>query len=762
MEIKEFSMEMRVIMEVFYDPESMFGIYAMVPVEYNRELSLNKFHNVSLQGTTRRLSDNESYEIRFSGTHSHSKYGDYYKILEVEPERLDSVLAHDRFLKAILTDKQFKSLKEAYPNDMLVDLILEDKINTKLTKGIKKKSLATIKENVQKNSHISVLIARLNELGLTTNAINRLLEHFESSEKCVAAIDENIYNLCSIKNFGFRSIDKVALARGDNPTNKPRIKACIEFLIDSDLNEGHTWSPLEELAKKATEELSVNQNLVWDAIREFKSNSEFYIDDTRIAKAYARDMEISVYNHLKRIRDSYITPNVDNIDSRIRKIEEQQGFRFTDEQRKIINSGVKDGVMILNGKAGSGKSSLVKGLIDSIGVSNYISCALSGTAVKILAKRGIEAATIHRMLGYKNGKFLYNAKKPMDYDTIVIDEVSMINIPLLHSILSATKNGCRVIIVGDSGQLSAIGWGNGLRDLLETEAFSSYELTKVHRQAEASGILFLANSVRDGNQIMPYNSSEREAYGELQDQTVIAYTNKDSIPYDILAIAEGYKERIKKPEDLVDFQVIVPNRERGDLSVRSMNIELQQIFNNVHKHGLNRNGYIYLEGDKILAQGNSYEQMAFGSEQQFIDYLKLVDMIGEEESAESIKEEVDVYNGTMGHIKKIVGRYALIQFDGIAPLVAFEQDDLDNIDMGYAVTVHRLQGGSARHIVMGLDFGAYKLLSRQLVYTGLTRASEKGVLLAESRALHSAIANDENQKRRTFLRDIIRVDMSSC
>lgn len=764
MEVKEYNMRMRVVRQIHYNSDSLFGIYAVVPVDYNRELVLNRFYNVSIQGTTRKLSENESYDIKFEGTYSHAKYGDFYKIIEVEPEKLDSVIAHDRFLKAVLTENQFNSLKDAYPDDMLVDLILEDKIDVSLTKGIKEKSLATIKETVQKNSHLSTLISRLNGLGLTTNAIGRLLEHFGSSEKCVQAIDDNIYGLCQIPSFGFHTIDKIALGRGDNPTNEQRIKACIEFLINRDLSDGHTWSPLDELVEDATEMLNINKSMIWNMISELERDVEFYVSDTRIAMSYARNMEISAYKHLKRIRDSYIAPNVDGIDARVQRVEDEQGFKFTEEQREAIISGSQHGVIIVNGLAGSGKTATVKGLIDSLGVDDFMTCALSGSAVRVLSERGIKASTIHRMLGYRDGGFEHDELNPLPHRLVVMDEMSMIDIPLLLSTIQAIPEGSKLILVGDSGQLPPISFGHPLEDLLGVETFPSYELTQVHRQAQKSGILTLANSIRAGIQPMPYNSSGVEVYGELKDQTLMGYSKSDkgNIPYDVLRIAEGYKrDHVKTPQDLVDFQVIVPNRERGDLSVRSMNVELQQIFNDINKPYLSRNNYDFREGDKVILRGNSYKKPFFYNTQQFADYLKLVEMVGEEEASESMQNEVNAYNGTMGFISGIVKKHILIQFDGIDGLIPFEQnDDMDKIELGYAATIHQLQGTGIKNIVICADFAAFTLLSKQLFYTAITRGVLKSVLLVETNALHKAVGNDVSGARRTFLAEIAEVDIN--
>lgn len=763
MSVREFVMELEVGKELFYGEDSMFGIYSMKPVNYQREVKTNSWGSISLQGTTRRLKEGEQYEVRFEGGYSHPKYGEYFKIVEIAPERLNTVSEQDNFLRAIIADNHFLSLKNAYPDTLLVDAILEDKINTNKTKGIKAKTLAKIKTTVQNNAGISVLISRLNELELSTSKIERILKHFGSPDKAVQAIEESIYNLCELKNFGFLTVDSVALKRGDNPTNENRIYACIDHLLKTDNQEGDTWSDKEKVLTEAITMLNIDKELVVDAVEAMSGFEEYYTSDTRLAFSRVRDKEIAIYKHLKRIENSYIRPHITDIDDRIDRAELKQGFKFTDEQRHTIVECLKgNGVSIINGVAGSGKSFVVKSIVNILQEDNYMSACLSGKAANILMKNGIQSSTIHRMLKWEpasNG-FMYGLENKLPYKLLMLDEMSMNNINLTLSVLEAVKDGTMLLLVGDSGQLPSIGLasGNILRDLLDTKRFPVYEFTKVHRQAEKSGILEIASRIRSGTQLMPYNSSGREIYGELQDQTIISYADKGAIVGDIIKICRAYKPKISRPEDLFDFQVIVANRERGELSVRNLNIRLQEIFNNTDKPSLNRNGYNYLQGDKIISQGNSYGQPVFEDEFKYLDYL---DSNQEEDEMENSTREVDIFNGTLGYIYDVNVREKtiLVQFEGVQGLVAILQQDMDNIDLAYAATCHKMQGSGIRDVICGLSFDAYKLLSKQMLYTMVTRGSGKGVLLVENNAMFQAINTDVSLSRKTFLADFMRVDV---
>lgn len=755
--MNQYELEVVIITEVFYDKVKMFGIYACEPVEYNREVLRGYRGNVSIQGDTRPLKKGEKYTVKFEGDFHHKTYGAYYKILEVEVDKLDTSDAQDKFLREVISEKQFDTLKKAYPNEKLVDFILADKVNVKLTKGIKEASLNKIKENIKANMKLANLIAKLGELDISTSKLYKILEHFKSPDVALTAIETDIYKLCDIKSFGFKTVDEIALSRGDNPESKQRIEACIKYQLKQDTNEGHTWSLKNHLLTECSDLLNLPMGLVETTLGNMHESIVFQ-NETQVALKSIRKLEYEVFNHLKRISENYTPPKIENIEYKLKETEEYQGFEFTDEQRKAIIEGSQHGVMILNGVAGSGKSANVKGLIDSMGTNNYMTAALSGKAVNVLSQRGIEASTIHRMLGFQDGQFVFNEFAPLPFDVIVLDEVSMINVQLIQSVICAIPNGAKLIIVGDSGQLPAIGYGDVLRDLLATNMFPKYELTKVHRQAAKSGILKLANSIRSGNQVFPYDSAGQETFGELQDQTVIAYHNKDSIVGDLLNIAKAYKSKLVKPEDLYEFQVIVANRERGTLSVKNLNIELQAIFNDMSKPSLNRNGYEYREHDKIITQGNAYKKLKFNTVDDYFKKTNQAESMDEDEAKYFLKPyQFDLFNGTLGYIDTIdkQNKLIFIRLDGYDGVVALTEAELDKIEMAYAATVHKLQGSSIKNVIFALDYGAYKLLSKQLVYTAMTRTSLKGVALVEANALFAAIKNDASGNRRTFLADII-------
>jgi exodeoxyribonuclease V alpha subunit len=751
-----YQMDMKVKRIVSYSEERGSGIFGCEPVHYNQELIRNKYKNVALRGRARPLVEGEVYTIQFEGDYT-DDYGVYYNIIDVETEKLDTIESQNRFLKAILSPTQFETLQKAYPNEKLVDLIVANQIDTSKTKGIKEKTLDKIKDKIHTNDSLSVVIAGSEGMGFTMNQLHKINDHYKDAAKALHIIQTNIYELCRIDTFGFLTIDKVAMERGDNPYNSNRINSAISYAIQKELDNGHTWIKRGDLLDKLVKLLDLQMDSLIGYVNDLAKNDYYYANDNRITFKFVYEQEKAVLEELKRIAYAY-KPNVNEHDLhfRIKQVEAEQGFAFTDEQYQVIVEGNEHGVMVVNGKGGVGKTTLMSGIIKVYEYTNYITVALSGKAAQVLALKGIESSTIHRAIGVNQNP---DIKVQMEYDLVIGDEFSMVDVPLVLQLLQAIKSGSKLVISGDSGQLPAIGYGDVLRDLLTTDLFPSYELTKVHRQAAKSGILSLANDIRDGKQIMKYNikNTTTETYGELQDQTVIAYSSdtKGNIVHDILNIATAYKKKIIVPKDLFDFQVIVTNKDKKDLSVANLNMEMQKIFNPAESDSIVHRNQTFKINDKVIHKGNSYDISVFYSFEQFIRHIK------EDEKTPL----TTVYNGTMGIIGDVIVsdelEGVLVRFEGQVGDVFIEKKELDKIQLAYALTVHSSQGSGIKHVVFALDYGAFTLLSRQLVYTALTRAIEKGVALVEGNALHRAVTIDASGIRKTFLRDMINTELAN-
>lgn len=749
----------RVAKKLYYDQDSMFGVFSFYPIETSEEIKLHPIYdNFVVSGNCPAFIEGKEYEFTIEPSWN-KKYGDGYKFVNVKQLKLDTVEAQQDYLRQLVTEKDAKTLIDAYPNVMIVDHIKEDKIDVNKLKGIKEARLRKIKDRLVQFETISVALVELKDLGVSLNSLQRLINHFGSQEMLIQKVKENIYSLCEVDMFAFKTVDKYAMKRGDNPESPYRIKACFEHVIKENGNDGHTWISIEDLIIKSEELLKIDTQTIIDTLKDIKNDkrSQFYIDDTKISLKTYYHYEKEIKRHLDRLMKTFQPPEETKS---IQEIEEELEIEFTDEQKEAIKLSQQNGVFILNGKAGTGKTTTVKGIVESTPSMFYRACALSGKAAKVLDSKGINASTIHRLLGVgKDGKFYYGEEETLPYNRIILDESSMVNSYLFYSLLKAIPDGSQIIIVGDNGQLAPVGIASVFDDLLNTNTYPKVELTKVHRQAEKSGILLSANLIRDGNKINGRYDYSQQTLGELQDMVLIPLKSREHIFDYVMEIAKGYMDKFGK-DSINDFQVLTPLKKRGDNSVERLNNALQDVFNQSDGYSIKQGSYVYKENDKIIHNGNNYEAFAYKD----LDTYKQYEWFESEELEEmDFKDDlpfrnVSVFNGTMGKIVHInfEKKEVLIQFEDIDGLVCYSQQELNKIELAYAITVHRSQGMGIKHVLFVLDYSAYTLLNKELVYTGVTRASERLVLLCENGALHKAIETNSGNTRNTFLKELLR------
>jgi len=493
--------------------------------------------------------------------------------------------------------------------------------------------------------------------------------------------------------------------------------------------------------------------------------------------------------NLIRIRDNYVPPVLEDIDESIQLAERKLGVKYTEEQLETIKECFKHGVYIINGKSGAGKTTILKGItqiIEDFGRS-YHGAVLSGKGSMVMTSKGIKSSTIHRLLGYDGDGFKHSEDNPLPYHTIILDEASMTSADLWNSITTAISNGSSLICSGDSGQLPNLQAGDIMRDLLNSNIFKHRELRQIHRQAADSGVIEIAHKIRNGEQITSYNREITEKFGVREDLSIITRNKpkKDSVSilewwseedikeaqnpiYQISKqVIQSQIDKIKKSEnpeqEILDFQVISPNRSAGALCTDSMNKLIQKEYNK-SKVELKLGGKIYLENDKVVNGNNKYRIPCYES----VSDYELGIMIMEEPEPNEVQsedgniysmekeivyKEFDLYNGTIGIIKHvdIKNEMILVKFEGIDGLVALGEEDSSSLDLAYAMTVHKLQGSTIKNVLMVFDFASFKMLSRQLVYTGITRTSEKCVLICEGNALLKSCSVDASGLRQTFM-----------
>ena len=429
----------------------------------------------------------------------------------------------------------------------------------------------------------------------------------------------------------------------------------------------------------------------------------------------------------------------------ISSVEAIQGFEFTEEQKNTIKRAVLNNITVICGKGGTGKSSIIKAIHDIAVLQKKTVkiCTLSGKASSRLSELGLTSMTIHRLIGikingnssgeelsddaYNDDSDLVNGRVNSDY--LIIDETSMVNTSLFYTVLKNTSERTKIILVGDSGQLEPIGYGSVFVDLVNNcrKVLSDViiELTQVHRQAKKSGILTVANSVRDG---LPYswgNKGEKTVIGDLKDMIFYNMSDSDSINKFVMSVIAHY---IKTNDGSLP-QVIVPMKTRGLNCTNNLNKQIQKTFNGDALHHMKHSDNIFGLHDLVMQTSNNYDKNVFNGETgQIIGF-------GENHKNEKV---------------------CRIRFNGDAQIKEYTTAELSQLELAYAMTVHKSQGSQFPDLIFILDSSSYIMLNRGLLYTGLTRAKSKCVLITTPKLFNIAVKNNTGGHRRTYIKENIR------
>lgn len=556
----------------------------------------------------------------------------------------------------------------------------------------------------------------------------------------ISRIQNNPYSLCdSFSGIGFKTADSVAESFGIEKTNDARITAGIIFSLENAAhNSGHTCLPKKELITEAsrilalpaeTIETSLENSLSQGKIVQKKRGLEtfVYLDKYLRAEQFCADK-------LRRIDAA--CPRIDSGDvfAFITRVELESSISYANLQKEAIAAALGGGVMILTGGPGTGKTTVIKGLIsifETIGLDIAL-CAPTGRAAKRVSESsGCEAKTVHRLLEMEHSderepRFMRNASCYLDEDVIILDEASMLDTLLLDALLKAMKPGSRIIFIGDRDQLPSVGAGNVLADLIDSDQFRTICLTEVFRQAKESRIITNAHLINDGKMPVLDNKSKDFFFLSRRTDADIAST-----------VAQLIAERLPKAygEQLCSgIQVITPSR-KGLAGTENLNTLLQRTLNPPSSSKLERltHGIVIREGDRVMQIKNNYD-------------------------IEWVKDGYDgygVFNGDIGTVESIIPSTESVVFDFDGRCCEYEYSSLDEIEHAYAITVHKSQGSEYPIVIIPLYSCAPMLLTRNLLYTAVTRASSIVILVGKVEVLETMVSNNMHSTRHTGLRSLL-------
>ena len=656
------------------------------------------------------------------------KYGDQYvpiAIYAIIPQSRETQLL---FLKSMIPEWMADNLINAYPN--VVNDVANGTLKTidySLVKGVREITWNKIKEKIINNYLISDIISMLKPIGVTYAMIKKLLSEEPNPVLLKQELEKNPYLMTKIDGIGFKKCDDLALKlKPELIDSTQRLVAFVQYYF-KDLGEskGHTWCS-EKILRSA---ISNNIYECCNKVDWLLENNDFlHIDNGRIGLKYYYDIEMQIYHLILNKSQIETTINISDeaIDKAIKHAEEEQGFDYVVEQLDTIHKSLHRTVSLITGKAGTGKTSIMRAIVKAYMENNYMmtASALSAMAAqRITEATEFPAMTIHRTLGCQGlNDFTYNKDNHLITDVAFLDEGSMVNASLFLHWLEAIGDNTRIIISGDHKQLPPIGFGNVFSDLIEMFDDSVVsKLVKPMRQAEKSGILVDANKIRENINPISEKLQPRIIHGELQDMYYMFRTNRQSL-FNI-----AIKTFIKSVEsDGIDNVVIaVPRRKDCLNSTNEINKVIQNELLGDVLESIEGFDTTFKLGAKVMQTVNDYDK--------------------------------NVFNGEIGYVTKISERYdgkkkeeycevTYTDIFGKDKIIEYTKKELAALDLAYAMTVHKLQGAGRKTVIGIIDNTHHQLLDNCMLYTLLTRAKKRCLLLAEPEAFLQCIRTSHNNR----------------
>ena len=689
----------------------------------------------------------EGQQINFKGSWiNHKQFGRQFNVEEYHELLPSSAKEIERYLSTGIIHGIGPVTAKKIVNkfgDKTLEILDNNIERLKEVDGIGEKKFSIIYDSYLESKDLKDIIMFFQKHGMTINQCLKIYKKFGTDS--IDIVSKNPYILNDeISGIGFLTADRIARSLGIEIISPFRIQSGIRYVLNNFSALGNTYMPQDMLIDECKKVLMVEEELVveniYNSVLEGKLKVEKIKEIDAVYTLPYYYCELGVTNKIITLSiENFQTINTDVL-FEIESFEKRYNIKFAQAQKEAIIGAFNNGIEIITGGPGTGKTTIIKCIIEiyeNSGMKVLLAAPTGRAAKRMSESTGREAKTIHRLLEMgvsddENSFFGKGEGEPLEGDVIIIDEASMIDIMLMNSLLKAIRLGTRVIIVGDVDQLPSVGPGNVLRDLINSNFINVVRLNEIFRQGKESMIIVNAHKINSGE--LPYlNKKDGDFF----------FDSRENIDDILKTIIDLINRRLpnfnSKWNKVKDIQILSPTR-KGVLGVENLNNELQKILNppSNHKNEKNVREMIFREGDKVMQIKNNYS----------LKWTR-ISGIGDEEG-------VGVFNGDMGFIESInEDKSTLTVIFDDERRVVYEFAFLDELELAYAITVHKSQGSEFKVVITPVFMGSAFLMNRNILYTGITRAKELVVVVGSQKALKYMVTNTNNVERYSSLKERI-------
>ena len=703
---------------------------------------VNAEEEITCVGTFSAISEGENIEV--TGEYvEHPTYGRQFRVEHFEEKEPTDELSMERYLgsgaiKGVGTALAARIVRRFKEDTFRI--IEEEPERLAEVKGISERKAIEIAEQMEEKKELRQAMIFLQKYGITLNLAVKIYNTY--GQQLYGILKENPYKLADdIQGVCFRIADAIAVRVGIRSDSDFRIRSGILYALLQASYDGHTYLPEDELTRRTSELLQVDSGLIQKHYMDLAIERKLILKEKdgqmQVYSASYYYMESNSAVLLKNLDIGYDVPDIEMTD-RIRKIEKQTGVELEEKQAMAVKEAVTNGLLVITGGPGTGKTTTINTIIkyfESEGMDILLAAPTGRAAKRMSEMTGYEAKTIHRMLELSGGMedragFERNENNPLETDVIIIDEMSMVDINLMHSLLKAIVPGTRLILVGDVNQLPSVGAGSVLKDIIDSKCFHVVKLTKIFRQASQSDIVVNAHKINLGEEVILDNKSMDFFFLKRYDADVI-----------ISVLIQLIQQKLPKFVNATpyDIQVLTPMR-KGLVGVERLNRILQQYLNppdqtkKEHEYG----DGLFREGDKVMQTKNNYQ----------------IEWEVQSKYGFAIEKGLGIFNGDMGIVRKIndYTETMTVEFDE-GRMVEYPFKMLEELELAYAITIHKSQGSEYPAVVIPLLNGPKMLMNRNLLYTAVTRARKCVTLVGNENTFYEMAANVTEQKRYSGLKD---------